>query len=415
MIKLAERESIYMKNQLIVMVLVGLLALSPLQQPAMAQGGQPLPVPKLKLSSIEDYRNLGTHFTYTFSVINWVEFQRQVDQRFSKFDRAKMQLPPSPCKSQGNSGFQSRMAAIIYSTDERLGCYALFSPKGQLMEIKLTLPKGNAPDSFYLAITDLLTRESVKSNVVFTGSHDKPAAVTNSLANNGRQGEAGNDQRRSGNGRQQPSTGDLPKVLFAQGNGVTIGTGKRKPLPPYHPQVLSPAQMQSVLKSAVASMPNKPVWFNENEPTPINNFLTLTPQRSYAEGKGRLAFEDATSVDTGSSLEDQGSVFFDLTNYEGRVEIYLKPEYVGQSFIVTVSLLQPFTQTPFTVDLPDGRQETYLMPILQKDATSLPSMFLFFTANNTSWQRIGITNHNAKGFAGWLFNKCEVTSVQAGK
>ncbi len=168
-----------MKKQLIVLVLVGMLALSPLARSATAQTVHSLPVPRLTLTSVQNYRNLGTQFIYTFSVTNWAEFQRQVDQRYSGFDPAKMQLPPSPCKGQGNAGFQTRMAAIIYSGENKpLGCYALFSPKGQLMEIKLTLPQANTPDSFYLVITDLLTRERVKSNIVYTGTGNNPVPVT---------------------------------------------------------------------------------------------------------------------------------------------------------------------------------------------------------------------------------------------
>src|SRR4030081_3620657 len=85
-------------------LLVGmfLLGLTPLQQSAQAQQVDPLPVPRLTLNSVQDYRNLGTQFTYTFSVTNWPEFQRQVNQRYDAFDPATMQLPPSPCKIEGN-------------------------------------------------------------------------------------------------------------------------------------------------------------------------------------------------------------------------------------------------------------------------------------------------------------------------
>src|SRR4030088_1390247 len=98
-------------------LLLGILlhALTPLQQSAQAQQLDPLPVPRLTLNSVQDYRNLGTQFTYTFSVTNWAEFQRQVDQRYDPFDPATMQWPPSPCKSESNGRFASRMVAMIYS------------------------------------------------------------------------------------------------------------------------------------------------------------------------------------------------------------------------------------------------------------------------------------------------------------
>jgi hypothetical protein len=162
---------------------ISLLALTPFQQSAQAQQLDPLPVPRLTLNSVQDYRNLGTQFTYTFSVTNWAEFQRQVDQRYDAFDPATMQLPPSPCKIEGDARFPSRMAAMIYSGEGKpLTCYPLFTPKGQLAEIKLTLPKANAPTSFYLVIRDLRTTEKVRSNTVDTGSHNKTVPITKSPA-----------------------------------------------------------------------------------------------------------------------------------------------------------------------------------------------------------------------------------------
>src|SRR5258708_19840695 len=74
------------------------------------------------------------------------------------------------------------MGAKIYTGKGKpLSCYALFTPKGQLAEIKLTLP-ANAPNSFYLVIRDLRTTERVKSNTVDTGSHNKTMPITKSPA-----------------------------------------------------------------------------------------------------------------------------------------------------------------------------------------------------------------------------------------
>ncbi len=167
----------------VLLLRISLLGLTPLQQSTQAQQIDPLPVPRLTLNSVQDSRNLGTQFTYTFSVTNWPEFQRQVNQRYDAFDPATMQLPPSPCKIEGDARFPARMAAMIYSGEGKaLSCYPLFTPKGQLAEIKLTLPKANGPNSFYLVIRDLRTAEKVKSNTVDTGSHNKTLPISKSTA-----------------------------------------------------------------------------------------------------------------------------------------------------------------------------------------------------------------------------------------
>jgi hypothetical protein len=177
--------------------------------------------------------------------------------------------------------------------------------------------------------------------------------------------------------------------------------------------------MQSALKSALASTPGKPTLLNAN--MSFIDFVTLSPQRPYVEGKGRLEFHFAKTMDTAPGvfleLDPQGIVEFDNNansgSTNGGMTISLKPEKVGEKFLVSITTL-PYAgshDTTLLVELPDGSQEKIPLPA-PKNLQSIPPILVFFAAENTSWQSIGLSNVDASAFGGWIFFKCEVRAVQ---
>ena len=203
---------------------------------------------------------------------------------------------------------------------------------------------------------------------------------------------------------------DIPNVIVAGGNGTRRAPTRSVPqLPTVTLQQVTPAMTQAILHrvNGKATTPGD---------VPAPSFVTLTPRQPYVAGKGYLQFDEPVLVYTdagGPSPFDQYASFnLPGDPYPGDVQIMLRPDHAGQSFLVGLSVM-PFanlgSKAPpdrsFELSLPDGKTETVQVTL---QGNTITPLFVFFTAQNAKWQEIRIS-HNA-GF--WEFLSCDVKTVQ---
>ena len=203
---------------------------------------------------------------------------------------------------------------------------------------------------------------------------------------------------------------DVPKVIVAGGNGTRRTSSQRAPQrPPIKLQQVTPAMTQAILQTVKGKSATP-------GDVPAPSFVTLTPRRPYVADRGYLQFDQPVFVLTEAGepgpFDQYASFNLPGDPYPGDVQIMLKPDHAGQNFLVSLSVM-PFppilSKAPpdksFELSLPDGKTEIVQVTL---QGNTVSPLFVFFTAQNTSWQQIRIS-HNA-GF--WEFFACDVKTVQ---
>src|ERR1043165_2919373 len=125
---------------------------------------------------------------------------------------------------------------------------------------------------------------------------------------------------------------DVPSVIVAGGNGARRKATRNLPqLPTVHVQALTPATTQTLLQK---------IKGKKQGDVSAPSFVTLTTRQPFVAGKGNLLFEQPVFVYTqtgdASPFDQYASFNFPGDAFAGNVVVQLKPEHIGQSFLVSL-------------------------------------------------------------------------------